>query len=499
MAEYILPIRTTRTESEGLPYFLYQKAREWCIKDGVEDRSQWNPYYWDAPPPEDTITPDPLYADFLRVGVNEIVSYSSTPNDTEIPISIAQHTIIKHSQSGTKLGWAQLYQTVKYPLGEIKTWSGLNILDKITKRMVNMAYSGEIKRLPILFSYMCDNYVGPRKSYDDGLSTQNHGVMSSGEPEVIALSITKFDGGTSTSNVNQSPIVPTVLRNELRLTEPTDILKFIRDFNLSSPAEIKNINIPYTNWWNDSIITISGRISTKDIFMTLQCDTAPFWEGSIAPKVPFFFGNFDSNYTENGSNVALFSGAALPLLYQVTSSLKPIIPIGVSVDSGFGNGIDNIIVRKNKDNFRYQAHYLRWLAPPDALPPSRVGTTNIDEESVPQAIHSRLWNYNNSNHALYNHKLNPSKYSDRVECSKGYIVHPDDGVYGTLPNMIFNLPHGMLEGDVIEIPFGDGCDVTKQPTEYEYVLTEAYSPLSQKPGTPFRPTAIGLQTRVPNN
>lgn len=175
--------------------------------------------------------------------------------------------------------------------------------------------------------------------------------------------------------------------------------------------------------------------------------------------------------------------------------MEPVQPLLHNYDKA-GNGITNIIVRQTKYGHRYQAHHLSWLAPPNFMPEERVGKSMIDGKEIDNAYHPRVWNNALNNFSLY--KFNSSLYNDSVYTSRAYVVHSEHGFYGSLLNIVLTTPHDMVEGDILEIPFElchpneSGNGTHDHYEEYEYHLTEAFSPFTTSPASQYRPAALGL-------
>ncbi|KJD47064.1 hypothetical protein [Paenibacillus terrae] len=249
-----------------------------------------------------------------------------------------------------------------------------------------------------------------------------------------------------------------------------------------------NYPVQNTNWWSDSEISVKGTLSDTNFFFTIQCDNVPAPENNLVPIIPLYFGKLDP--VEEGDNVyALFAGT-VPIRDTVngvatydfddTTTRQPhIMPLLKSYPNFPANGMDNIMVNRAKLGARYQAHYLSWNSPPNLMPPAR--TSADGKKDYPRA-------WNNAENPLYKYTFNPSRYSGKVHTSKVYVIHPEEGVRGTLKDTIslaaFSFNANKLRVKRANCP--DEFDV------YRYFLIEGISPLTKKPGTQFRSAGIGL-------
>lgn len=145
------------------------------------------------------------------------------------------------------------------------------------------------------------------------------------------------------------------------------------------------------------------------------------------------------------------------------------------------NGVDSVMVKRNKYGARYQAHYLSWNVPSNLMPPVR-------ENSEGQK-HPRAWkDYMNEQ---YKYQFSPSRYSGKAHSSRALLVHPEDGTFGTLRNVILTSPLTIMNGDELKA-VKDYCDEENKYEVYSYYLVEGISPLTKRPATAFRPAAIGI-------
>lgn len=299
-----------------------------------------------------------IYAQFIRTAYT---LGSSNPS-----ICSAQHYILK-SPKGDLFGMAitsDIFEGSSISLSEI---------DYLGKERLESD-----KRLLNLYVYTLEKF-----DLEDNL---DHVIGTNDSPIIKALDVEYIK--TDKPKTYQSPIV----KMQLRKSESNE--KFFGDYKR------------YSNWWEDSFIRIKGYFDDRMLFLTIQADNTCAWSVNEVPRIPLFFGRFDSFSSDIDKNVALFGGTYSPYSIEVT----PILPIKKEYFTQPGNGINNIIVRNTKYNERYQAHYLSSLTSGGVI-----------------------------------------TATDEIEASLAYIVHPEHGVYGTIPNIILTNQLSILDGDILEV------------------------------------------------
>ncbi|OBR67750.1 hypothetical protein A7K91_08425 [Paenibacillus oryzae] len=268
----------------------------------------------------------------------------------------------------------------------------------------------------------------------------------------------------------QSPIMTAGLR--------TKLLDNYYSSGLSAPAQ-------FTNWWYDSELSIKGHMTPTNLFLIIQADNVPAPEGNLVPSIPLYFGKIDP-IEEGDEAYAMFVGSVPPGTslssienydFDNTTRLPSILPLLKSYPKYPANGLDSVMMSRSKLGSRYQAYYLSWNAPANAIPPER----SKNGKDYPRA-------WNGAENPLYKYSFNPSRYSQKVHTSKVYLIHPEEGVRGSLKDTIalsalsFNANKLRVRKEL--------C-----PNEYDvfrYFLVEGISPFTKKPGTQYRPAGIGL-------
>jgi hypothetical protein len=305
----------------------------------------------------------------------------------------------------------------------------------------------------------------------------------------------------------QSPIVKAVLRwAELPLE---------RRYNPSYKVEDTK-----TNWWYDSEIRLTGFIDNYSMFFSLQADNTPAWEDNVVPKIPLYFGAFEplKKEDETGNKVdseplgevtVLFAGTMPQVGKSSTAQFEniskydfdnydkqyvtpPMFPILKNYTRHPGNGINNCIVRKDKAGGRYEGYYLSWDAVPNDMPPKRTGKYSTEFSGEFERDYPRAWQ--NHMNPAYNYEHTPSRYTERAHVSKIYIDHPESGKRGALRHAIGFVPIGKVAARIrLE---KEPCAATTSGNKYDYFKMHVFdglSPLTARPGTPFRPVGVGIK------
>lgn len=266
--------------------------------------------------------------------------------------------------------------------------------------------------------------------------------------------------------VMQSPIVEMALRSKF----------------------VETIDYPYmdTNWWDDSEISIKGHLDSKSMFLVIQTDNTPMWEDNVVPIVPLYFGDIVAT-DEGDPAIALFAGTVPKGGDAETVSKfdfddptidggRRIYPILKTYPSNPSNGIDSVIINRTKLGARYQSYYLSWNTAPQAMPPNRR-----DDSGTKQ--YPRSWG------SMSNFQFNPSRYSGKVQTSRVYLVHPEEGVRGYLKKAV-GLNSANLNASELRIRKEDCPD--KIYDVYQCVPVSGVSPLTKRPSTHYRPMGLGL-------
>lgn len=433
-----------------------------------------------------------VVADFKKVVFNANVlkpTYTDTPTAT-FPICVAEHYIYENAE-GRMFGLALVGQwdttngeldaekkspvKGKNPLSIFAEWATQEFRKYRSPQTMYLYMVESLKGLTPHGTNICLPWID---SSDKGLLRasldieveESAWVTSGSSSSGGVFTITKADGSRM-----QSPVMQAGLRAKF--------MEAYRDENYNSA-------VMYTNWWEDSEISIKGTLTDTNMFFIVQADNVPAPEGNLVPTIPLYFGKLDP--IEEGDNAyALFTGS-VPMLDTVdgvatydfddTTTRQPnIMPLLKTYPKNPANGLDNVMVHRAKLGARYQAHYLSWNSPANAMPPARTAGSGKNAKDYPRA-------WNNAENPLYKYSFNPSRYSGKVHTSKVYIVHPEEGVRGTLKDTIalaaFSFNANKLRVKRANCP--DEFDV------YRYFMVEGISPLTKKPGTQFRPAGIGL-------
>lgn len=239
------------------------------------------------------------------------------------------------------------------------------------------------------------------------------------------------------------------------------------------------------NKWDDSEITVKGRIDSNSITVMLQSDSSANWENNRYPVVPLHFGEVDM---ENGEpNVyALFGGVTPPTpnfdfnsltKYTGNAKTKLTIPVLKAYPSYPGDGVNNVVLSKTRGGSRYQAVYLSWGASPDLMPPNREGKNN---KHYPISLDFDVRNFG----------FNPSRYSDSVHTSFIYVVHPEDGIIGKIRNVV-GLQTFATNNPELRIKRED-CPL-KVTDAYQVFTVGAICPFTKTPSTTYSVAGIAIR------
>lgn len=251
----------------------------------------------------------------------------------------------------------------------------------------------------------------------------------------------------------------------------------------------------FSNWWPDSEVTLRGFVDGSGFFFVMQCDNVPAPEGNLVPVIPFYFGKLDTEDPDDPA-VALFAGSVPPgtsfdkiATYDMddpsTKASTLILPLLKTYPKYPGNGVDEVIVSRSRYGARYQSYYLSWNAPSNEMPPLREGEGGRD--------YPRAWR--NAENPLYKYAFNPSRYSNKIHTSKIYVVHPEEGVRGSLRNAIgfsalgFNANKLRVKKEFCSSN-GPIFDI------YRFLMVDGVSPLTRRPGTHYRPCSLGIFDRA---
>ncbi|MBG9790441.1 hypothetical protein [Brevibacillus laterosporus] len=417
------------------------------------------------------------------------------PNTPLTPSTMARFTVAEHfiyANKAKKMFGLAIVGTWEQTIGSLKEINKLPKPDNLEEIGVWATNEFRKYRAPhTMYVYMVEQLKELKPNGDDivlgwqgkaedqlraALDIEVESSRWAGETSSPRFEVTKAAGGRM-----QSPIIQGGLR--------TNLLEqyFSEDYGTA---------VQYTNWWHDSEISIKGNLSEDSFFFILQCDNVPAPEGNLVPSIPFHFGKLDA-LEEGDEPYALFAGS-VPFTKNSGSSLETqlksiaeydyddtttrmpnIMPLMKSYPKFPANGLDNIMINRSKLGARYQSHYLSWNAPANEIPPAR--TSEDGKRDYPRA-------WNNAENPLYKYSFNPSRYSQKVHTSKVYVIHPEEGVRGSLKDTIA-LSALSFHANKLRVK------KTNCPDEFDvfrYFLVEGVSPFTKKPGTQYRPAGIGL-------
>lgn len=326
----------------------------------------------------------------------------------------------------------------------------------------------------VMYFYMIDKLPniqeGDKVFTPWGLESEPDKILQmSLDVEVTAIDFQSTNAGSehvkdANPSVMQSPVVESVLRSEF----------------------LDNVDYPYmnTNWWDDSEVSIRGSLDSNNIFVVLQSDNTTMWEDNVIPLVPLYFGDIVP-MDDGDPAIAMFAGtvpqgsdstsvATYDFNDETVEGGKRILPILKKYPSNPSNGVDSVIINRSKLGARYQSYYLSWNTAPNELPPSRESG---EGKQYPRS-------YDNQNY-----QFNPSRYSGKVQTSRVYLIHPEEGVRGHLKSSV-GLNSANLNASELRIRQEDCPE--KIYDVYQCIPVSAVSPLTKRPATHFRPMGLGL-------
>lgn len=345
-------------------------------------------------------------------------------------------------------------------------------------------YSKSFKETHTVYLYMCENYPTELTLNDDVVIAWVDGSAEGLRRACLDIEVhdTGWDGVQgiynfaiydARPNYMQSPYVP------IRMKIPT-VTKQTEYGSVMGNLTTQN------NWWYDSTVRMYGYVDNISINIIFQADKSAAYTRNTVPSIPLFIGKFISLDPADKGNYAISAGSALEDFDDnfdfdnpVNMNESVMCPLLKNYVAFPGDGVDRIMVYRGKFGARYQSHVLSWDAPPNLMPPSRQRST--DKAEYPQAWVSLPH--------IKEVKFNSSEYTEKVHTSRAYITHPEEGYRGYFPQFIVLPPMSIVEGDKLKVRKAtcpDSFDV------YRFYLTEAISPFSKIPGTPYRPAGIGI-------
>lgn len=351
---------------------------------------------------------------------------------------------------------------------------------------------------PSLYTYMLDKYDNP-----DAI-TESHSeyvLTMPGDPKQVALDCEVFKnqwyseelGGLPLSRVMhifpqnlQSPLIESDYRHE-----ELGYLVFNEQFNTF---------VNKGNFWADSNVKLKGFVDKSTAFYVLYVDSAPSFEQNATPIIPIYLGEAKSldGYERDETDISeldVILGGSVPKVplsavpnydFDDTSHsrfLVPLLPLMRDTDDSMGNGLDNAIVRRNKNGARYVKHYISTAVAPNLMPPDRAHDTTGQK-------YPRAWQQ--ATNSEYSYKFNPSTYTNRVSLGEVYLMHPEEGMRGILRHVLLCNPLSILNEDTLKVTH-DFCidqSLGEGFTNYTYYLVEGMSPFTKRPSVHYRPMGL---------
>lgn len=418
---------------------------------------------------------------------------------SDIQFGVAEHFIVRPPGSKVHYGIA-LYGQMQMKYGllplAVRPWTDIekipqpgtiaNIHRPKTKYKEMGVYITNlypyVKQRQTVYMYMCDQVP-------DFLETNEDIVIGwDGDIKRAALDIevheteywevsgqAVFQIKSARPDYMQSPVMPVHLRVPiLELRDDGMGMKYVAE---------------KTNWWPDSKIEVKGQLNNDHLALVIRADPQGAFDNNRVPSIPIFMGKFISLDPQDQDNYALHGGSAFktdsptfdfdnPTRFYPETDVN-IMPLQKNYIMHPSSGIDSVMVYRGQLGGRYQAHFLSWDTGPNTMPPQRIGTNG---GKYPDA-----WLQPDTD--VYKYKFNPSEYTNEVEVTKAYIIHPGEGKRGYLPSVIMHNPLSIVSMDRVKVRTStcpDKFDV------YRFFLPGAVSPYSKLPGTAYRQAGMSI-------
>lgn len=243
-----------------------------------------------------------------------------------------------------------------------------------------------------------------------------------------------------------------------------------------------------SNWHADSKIEVKGILDEEKAMLIWEADASAAYENNDVPTIPFYIGSFDALAEDDEQNFCLTVGSAHATSNPTYDYDSPTTTMGQDIQpllqkypSDPSNGVDNIMVYRNRKGAYYQKHYLYIETVPNTQEPAR---------SYNGRDYVRAWQRAESDVLKY--QFNASRYDDRVKTSYAYIAHSDEGLRGKLSDIIVCNPISIVDYTTLkhrQVACPDVYD------DYTAFVTGAVSTFTKLPGTPYHSLAIGILTK----
>lgn len=366
---------------------------------------------------------------------------------------------------------------------------------------------------PSIYTYMLDKYDNPDSTLipDRPVPSHHYTLVLSGDGKQNVLDAEIF-GTEWLSTVQGQPAISRPSTKYATNIQSPIIESDYRHEELGYAEYSEKFDEVLTvgNFWPDSNVRVKGYIDERTTSLVLHSDTAPSFDMNAVPIIPIYLGEgqdlkgYEQTETDDKSLLDVLYGGTVPKValnmvpkfdFDDTSLMKftkPITPIMREQNDSQGNGLDNVIVRRNKNGARYVGHYISTATAPNMMPPNRVHDVN-------GLKYPRAWQQPTNNE--YNYKFNPSVSSKKVTTGEAYIMHGEEGMRGVLRNLVLCNPLSILNGDKIKVT-NDFCATPSGDAgseEYVYHLVEGISPFTKRPSVHYRPMGLSILFRPDPN
>lgn len=378
----------------------------------------------------------------------------------------------------------------------------INDEGKFLPKVLEMYKSNSGFSRPAIYSYMLDKYENPDAV---GVLQQEslYTVTIDEDPKRVVMDAEVFENGWTSNVMGGLPTSRVTKMYPQHLQSPLVECDF-RHPELSKLAYNPNFGeiINTGNYWPDSNVLLKGQVDEGTASFVIRSDTSPSFELNAVPIIPIFLGEADNlkGYEKKDGDISqmdIVFGGTVPKVatakavpgfdFDVVDRTKfyiPLTPLMRPFEPSMGNGLDNIIVRRAKNGARYSAHYVSTAVAPQLMPPDRIH----DETGMK---YPRAWQQ--SSNSEYNYKFNPSRATGDITAGEMYLMHPEDGMRGTIRHTILSNPLSIFNEDTLRVT-DDWCPPGEEKgyQDFTYFLVDGISPVTKKPSIHYRPMGLAI-------
>lgn len=421
--------------------------------------------------------------------------YRLTPTETNLPyraitMAVSKHLLYKNAK-GRIMGMAEIITKKKSLTPKFEDAAGQAAYEAMlvstfdTSKVKGLIYFYTVEKEPSMKDGEV-SYTYPIKSL---VGDQNYATAL--DVEIGKLTMFPLKDLSYTTPVDQRDMERDANVEEIKAVANPRVMQSpcvpVEMFITQTEEDSVDNVYSQLNKWDDSRITIQGRIDSNSVFLVMQSDASSNFTDNRVPTVPFFFGEVEIDSGVEDVYV-MFGGATPPdakykfdtnTAYAGNSITKLVIPCLKAYPSYPGDGVNTGVISRTRGGARYQRVYLSWGTTSEGMPPSR----ETDGKQYP-----RSWGF-----PIKNYGLNPSKYSGSIHTSNVYVVHPEEGVVGKLRNLV-GLQTYSTNNPELRIR-RENCPV-KVTDSYQCLTISAVAPVTKSPATPYFLAGIAVRKTV---